>query len=625
MKKFKLIKEKLKKIKLLGFTLVELLAVIVILAIIMLIAIPAVLDVLTITKKKAFIQYVDKVVGLSEQKYLEGVTLGGSSSTCIIYDIKTDLDLNNTGNYKGYVLVAPYDETDYQYWVLLYDNDFFLDAIEYKEFEKNALSKLENLPSKKTALDMNYFASTLKDKGVECSSFEYKGGSLEPSNNEPGTNEGTDCEGQKIYNTVPKSATGLYKLIAEKAYMDNVKSEYVDYCDGIKVTKPSKGWYYDYDTNKSIEIENGNGIGVYEVASTKNNKYPIYYYRGEIDNNYVIFANKCWRIVKTTSTGGIKIVYSGNTCDATGADLGIAKQTYDSGYLNITSNLYMHGAVTPRDSKKISNGTEYLYGNNFTYSNGEYALVDTVSLPYESGMGSQLSTHHYTCLNTTGKCTTIYWVYNVYGEGLDYYILNNGKSFDDAFNEMINDTSVSSSIKQTVDKWYEDNLISYGSYIEDTPYCENKTLTEPFNAKTTKIDKYGDFRLSYGPDFNNGSCKKANAYTVSSSIGNGALRYPIAILNVDDLYYAGEEKGYSFMDSPASWVMNPQLYILTPLDWGGRGAFLNSTKFWDGGGFEYCGGDSAGCSNSVRPAISLKSGTDVSGGTGTQSDPYIIR
>ena len=48
-----------------GFTLVELLAVIVVLAIIMIIAIPSVLDVMNTARKKAFVMYVDKIVTIS--------------------------------------------------------------------------------------------------------------------------------------------------------------------------------------------------------------------------------------------------------------------------------------------------------------------------------------------------------------------------------------------------------------------------------------------------------------------------------------------------------------------------------------------------------------------------------
>ncbi len=51
--------------------------------------------------------------------------------------------------------------------------------------------------------------------------------------------------------------------------------------------------------------------GVYKMNSTNNDKYPVYYYRGIVSNNNVKFANFCWNIVRTTSTGGIKLIYNG--------------------------------------------------------------------------------------------------------------------------------------------------------------------------------------------------------------------------------------------------------------------------------------------------------------------------
>ena len=90
-----------------GFTLVELLAVIVILAIIMIIAIPSVLDTMEVAKKKSLEEYAEKVKNVGEQKYLvqkefEGLTAPGAADVYIyLYDVKDDLDLTNTGNYKG--------------------------------------------------------------------------------------------------------------------------------------------------------------------------------------------------------------------------------------------------------------------------------------------------------------------------------------------------------------------------------------------------------------------------------------------------------------------------------------------------------------------------------------------
>ena len=38
---------------------------------------------------------------------------------------------------------------------------------------------------------------------------------------------------------------------------------------------------------------------------------PVYYYKGNVQNNNVIFGGFCWKIVRTTETGGVKIVYNG--------------------------------------------------------------------------------------------------------------------------------------------------------------------------------------------------------------------------------------------------------------------------------------------------------------------------
>lgn len=60
--------------------------------------------------------------------------------------------------------------------------------------------------------------------------------------------------------------------------------------------------------------------GLYYISSPTyyEGSNRIYYYRGGVTNNNVIFANKCWKIMRTTDSGGVKIIYSGtptnNTC-----------------------------------------------------------------------------------------------------------------------------------------------------------------------------------------------------------------------------------------------------------------------------------------------------------------------
>ena len=85
----------------------------------------------------------------------------------------------------------------------------------------------------------------------------------------------------------------------------------------------TNGLYYTSDTSKT---ENG------EV---------VYYYRGAVTNNYVVFGNYCWRIVRTVEDGSVRLRYGGTptqngetyTCPQTGTAVSIASsQVYNEDY-----------------------------------------------------------------------------------------------------------------------------------------------------------------------------------------------------------------------------------------------------------------------------------------------------
>jgi type IV pilus assembly protein PilA len=134
-----------------GFTLVELLAVIVILAIIMIIAIPSVLGTLTTARQKTFVEYVTRVYKAGQEQYLtlqqtdalgsvpnctalvtpETKTIGGykyckSNGGMVYFDIQKGLGLNSTGSYKGWVAVKPAtgSSTTTTIYVALYDGNY---------------------------------------------------------------------------------------------------------------------------------------------------------------------------------------------------------------------------------------------------------------------------------------------------------------------------------------------------------------------------------------------------------------------------------------------------------------------------------------------------------------------
>ncbi|MBQ3142760.1 MAG: hypothetical protein IJB82_04565, partial [Bacilli bacterium] len=87
----------------------------------------------------------------------------------------------------------------------------------------------------------------------------------------------------------------------------------------------TNGLYYTSDTTKT---ENG------EV---------VYYYRGAVTNNYLVFGGYCWRIVRTVEDGSVRLRYGGAptqsgetyTCPQTGTKVNIASsQAYNTSYNN---------------------------------------------------------------------------------------------------------------------------------------------------------------------------------------------------------------------------------------------------------------------------------------------------
>lgn len=67
------------------------------------------------------------------------------------------------------------------------------------------------------------------------------------------------------------------------------------------------------DTNVDFSqgVSSSNGQGLMLSNTTQNDGYPVLYYRGDVINNNVIYADKCWLIVRSTETGGIKLIYNG--------------------------------------------------------------------------------------------------------------------------------------------------------------------------------------------------------------------------------------------------------------------------------------------------------------------------
>ncbi len=140
-------------------------------------------------------------------------------------------------------------------------------------------------------------------------------------------------------NSVPLKDSGYY---ADKIECDNNSSGEWDYVSwGLLTTNMSKkskcNVYFRKDTivnsiksqlDTASQCPTVNDDGSVNVTSAESensllcsapdNYGTSYYYRGNVSNNYVYFANFYWRIVRINGDGSIRIIYDGTVAHANG-------------------------------------------------------------------------------------------------------------------------------------------------------------------------------------------------------------------------------------------------------------------------------------------------------------------
>ena len=411
-------------------------------------------------------------------------------------------------------------------------------------------------------------------------------------------------------------------------------------CTDQEPAKTYAPWGAEVDTYTRInfaQTSTANSTdGLYALKSTLNNPYPIYYYRGAVTDNNVLFGGFCWKIVRTTNTGGTKLIYNGlpsgtnnDQCtNTTGTDTqltSISRFNYNSS--SPADVGYMYGTRYPYSYK--SSGilaTSYKYGNSFTYSGGTYTLTNTIdSAGTWATDYNTLNNNHYTCFNDTGTCSSLYYVYYTNSSNAYYITLTNGKSVEQALDEMLTSSSnaTSSTIKTAIDNWYSTNMTSNTSNLEDTIWCNDRSISSlggwnPNGGNTTSnyqlfFNSRNRAYTTYSPSL---GCPSNDSFTVSSSNGNGALTYPVGLLTSDEIMMAGGGGGqgnstYYLYTNQNYWVLSPNYFNnYSALEFN-----VNST----GNLTDYY----VNFTNGARPAVSLKLGATWSG-SGTSTDPYTV-
>lgn len=364
-------------------------------------------------------------------------------------------------------------------------------------------------------------------------------------------------------------------------------------------------------------------------TSTFKGDKDIYYYYGAATNNNVIFANYCWKIVRTTTTGGVKLIYNGlpksGRCSNTGSYSILTKTQMNSSsnYVayNTSSNSlaylgYMYNNAYVAKTKKLEATATYKFGNSFNYSNGLYNLSNTKDIT--GGQTSTLGNRHYTCFNETGICDKINFLPYAHGTDTAYLEISNGKSMEDALEEMLhaNDVNnIDSTMKTYVDYWYSKNMTNFTHYLEDAVWCNDRTIisweTSSWNPNSEVLYP-NTLAFASNREDNILTCShRADQFTVSSENGNGALTYPVGLITDAEHALSYVEKKTYLNIGIWYWTMSPynSAYMnLVNKDGGNAAGSINNV--YQGGG--------------VRPMVSLRSGIEFSNGNGSADSPYII-
>ncbi len=297
------------------------------------------------------------------------------------------------------------------------------------------------------------------------------------------------------------------------------------------------------------------------LASAEDDYGTSYYFRGAVTNNYVEFANKCWRIVRVGGDGSVKLILhndntvgAANPCDAANNSTSAAFARYS--------------------------GTTYTSKFNEKYNDNAY-----VGFKYGTAGASDYASAHA----NINKSTIL--------NNLENWYTNNLKDYADKIADTVWCNDKTKVTDTSYNPWGYSNVTGLGYGTNVTYYGATQRL-----VSTNKIAG------GTGPSLKcNGELSKINS--------------KVGLITADELAYAGyvykQNNTTTYLQENATdtywWSLSPRYF------YGGYAYVWN--VFGSDGIFA---DDDVSSSFGVRPSISLISSTTISGGSGTSEDPYII-
>ena len=214
------------------------------------------------------------------------------------------------------------------------------------------------------------------------------------------------------------------------------------------------------------------------LASTEDDYGTSYYFRGAVKNNYVQFANKCWRIVRVNGDGSVKLVLHNDNTSSSSSPCAASNNSTTAAFARYS-------------------GSTYNTAFNSSYNDNAY-----VGFMYGTAGSSDYASTHA----NTNKSDIL--------KNLETWYNNNLKTYESKLADTIwcNDKSTVSG-----GLGYGTNATDYGAY--------NRLAST--KQPTLKC-----------PNDNNGG--KLSKFTVDDTTnGNGNLTYKIGLLTADEIAFAG--------------------------------------------------------------------------------------
>ena len=188
-----------------------------------------------------------------------------------------------------------------------------------------------------------------------------------------------------------------------------------------------------------------------------------------------------------------------------------------------------------------------------------------------------------------------------------------------------------STIKTYVDNWYKNNLTAYTKYLSnDAVYCNDRTLASGQTYSTTNnVEFASSERIDTNKQPTYNCTNMSDAFSVNNA--SAKLDYPVGLMSIDELSYAGGEVETN-LTVPYAWYYTnangesitgiAPFWALSPDDWYGSFSFV-----WGVGGSDFPGdlfNDFVDYSFAVRPSVSLSSCNLISRGDGSANNPYTV-